>query len=91
MEDLGSMRLGKEMWDQVHTSLTFRRSPPGYILRRLTRTFEPSKVPSYTHPRRDSERVHDFGSTSFMPQIFPSSYSDSWNGVLAWPGVSTRT
>jgi hypothetical protein len=35
----------KDIRHRVHTSLTFRGSPPGYILTRLIRTFEPFKVP----------------------------------------------
>ena len=71
------------MRDQVHTSLNFCGSSPGYILTRLTRTLEPLNVPSYTHPRSDSESVHDFGSTCLKPHIFLSSRKDSLNTGLA--------
>jgi hypothetical protein len=82
MEDLSDLSVyeDKEMQNKaLHTSLTLRESPPGYVLTRLTRTLEPLNVPSYTHPRSDSESVHDFGSTSLMPHMFLSSCKDSWN------------
>jgi hypothetical protein len=86
-EDLG---LG---WVQrgEHTSLTSCGSPPGYALMRLMRTFEPLKVPSYTHPRRVSEIVHDSGSTPLTPHTFLSSRSDSRNGALARSDTSRTT
>ena len=63
---------------QIHTSLIFCGSPPGYLLTRRTRTFEPLKVPSYTDPRSDSVSVQDFGSTCLTPHSFLSSRKDSW-------------
>ena len=69
--------------DRAPTSLTFRESPPGRILTRLMRIFEPFKVPLCTHPRRDSGSLHDFGSTSLAPHIFPSSRKDSLNTGVA--------
>lgn len=66
-----------ELQHRGRTSLTFCELPLGSILTRLIRTFEPSKIPSYTHPRRESESVHDFGSTSLTLHIFLSSCSDS--------------
>ena len=45
------------------------------------RTFEPLKVPSYTHPRSESESMHMFGSTFLIPQIFLSSSSVSQSGT----------
>ena len=67
----------EKTWGRVHTSLTFCGFPLEGALTRLMRTFEPLKDPSYTHPRRDSESVHDFGSTSLTPHILLSSCSDS--------------
>ena len=76
---------------RMHTSLAFFGSPPRYILTRLIRTFEPLKVPSNTHPRRDSESVHDIGSTSPTPAIFLSSSKDSRNAGFARSGMLLRT
>ena len=62
-----------ETWDRIHTSLTFCESSLEDTLTRLMRTFKPLKDPSYTHPRRESESVHDLGRTSLTPHIFLSS------------------
>ena len=77
--------------DRKHTSLTFCGPPSGYVLTRWIRTFEPSKLPSYTHPeagerlilRRESESLHDFGSISLTPHISRSSRKYSRNAELA--------
>ena len=55
------------------------------------RTLEPLKVPSYTHPRSDSESVHVFGSTHLTPQILLSSSSGSRSGTLLGSERSRRT
>jgi len=86
-------------WYQERTSLTLCESPPGYDLTRLTRTLEPSRVPSHARPevegrlmsRREPESIHDFGSNSVTPHIFPSSCRDSWKARLAGLEISTRT
>ena len=46
------------------------------------RTFEPLKVPSYTHPKSESESVHVFGSTFLTPHSLLSSSSGSRGGAL---------
>ena len=55
------------------------------------RTFEPLKVPSYTHPRSESESVHAFGSTFLTPHILLSSSSSSRHGALLGSDISQRT
>ena len=55
------------------------------------RTFEPLNVPSYTHPRRESESEHDFGSTFLTPHIRLSSFSDSKNGTPLGSEALQRT
>ena len=55
------------------------------------RTFEPLKVPSYTHPRSESESVYVFGSTFLIPQILLSSSSGSRSGTLLISERSQRT
>ena len=55
------------------------------------RTFEPLNVPSYTHPRSESESVHVLGSTLWTPHILLSSSSGSRNGSLLGSDISQRT
>lgn len=79
--------------------MVFCESPLGYAVIRFTRTLEPLKDPSYTPSdvgrrstsRRESERVHDLGSTSLMLHIFLSSSSDSWNAALVGLEKPKRT
>ena len=73
--------------NRIPTSFAPRGSPPGCILTRLMRTLDPLKVPSYTHPRRESDSMHDFGRTSLAPHILPSSRKDSWNTGVAWSEI----
>ena len=77
-------------YGRARTSLAFCWSPPGHTLTRLMRTFNPSKVPSYTHPRRDSGTVHDSGRTSLTPHIFLRSCSDRRNKTLVRSEMSVR-
>ena len=58
---------------------------------RLMRTFEPLNVPSYTHPRSESESVHVFGSTFLAPHSLVSSSSGSRSGTLLGSERSQRT
>ena len=65
---------------------------------RSTRTLEPFRVPSHTHPEAlelmfssVSESVHDFGSSSFMLHILPISCKDSWKARSARSEMPTRT
>jgi len=89
----------EEMWYRERAFLTFCESPSGYILTCLIWTFEPPRVPSYRHPetdgrlmsRKESGRVHDFGSSSLAPHISPSSCRDSWNAGLVWSEIPMRT
>lgn len=81
----------KGKYNRVHTSFTLRESPPECALTRLIRTFEPLKVPSYTHPMRDSWSDHDFGNTSLTRHRYPSSRRDSRNTGIAWLEMSTTT
>ena len=74
-----------------YTSLTFWGSPLECVHTRLMRTFEPLKVPSYTHPRSESESVHVFGSTFLVPHILWSSSSGSRSGTLPGSERSQRT
>ena len=86
-------------WYQERTSLILCGSPSGYDLTRLTRTLEPSRVPSRTRlevegrlmSRRGHESIQDFGSNSLIAHIFPSSCKDSWNTGLAGSEIPTRT
>ena len=75
----------------IKNSLTFWESFPEDSFIRLTRTFEPLNTPSYTHPRRGSGSMHDFGSTSLMPHILLSSWSGGWNKPPDLSGMPTRT
>ena len=85
-------------WYRERTSFAFCESPSGYTLIRFTRTLEPPRDPSCTYPEagggpmsRAPESVHDFGSTSLLPHIFLSSWSDSWKATLAELEIPTRT
>ena len=75
---------------QGHTSLTFWGSPFECVRTRLIRTFDPLNVPSYTHPRSESESVHVFGRTLLTPHILRSSSSGSRNGTLLGSEISQR-
>ena len=63
------------------------------------RTFEPLKLPSYTHPeiesggvlKSESEGVHVSGSTFSTPHILLISRSSSRGGTLLGPEISQRT
>ena len=74
-----------------YTSLTFWGSPLECVRTRLIRTFEPLKVPSYTHPRSESESVHVFGSTFLAPHTLLSSSSGSRSGMPLGLETSQRT
>ena len=75
----------------VHTSLAFCVSPPEDTRTRRTLTFEPLYVPLYAHPIRDSESVHDVGSTSLMPHTVLSSCKNSWKAGLLRSETPNRT
>ena len=69
------------------------RNPSRNLIRIKSRQhyFEPLKVPSYTHPKSESESVHVLGSMFLVPHILPSSSSGSRSGTLLGSGVSRRT
>lgn len=74
------------------------RSPGMSIPTRLTRTFEPLKVPSCTGPivagrpmfRRESGSVHISGKICRAPHISVSSRRHSWNAWFVGMGVVVR-
>ena len=78
------------MCHRGHTSLTFCGSALECARTRLMRTFEPLKVPSYTHPRSESDNSHVSGSTLLTPQILLSSSSGSRSGTLVRSERSER-
>ena len=73
------------------TSLASWVSSLECVRTRLIRTFEPLNVPSYTHPRSESESVHLLGRTFLTPHILLSSSSGSRNGKLLGSEISRRT
>jgi hypothetical protein len=87
----GPLSENRDMGHRVHTSLVFCGSPPGRALTRLIRTFEPPKVPSSTHPRRDSFSEIDFGSTALAPHISPSWCNNFRSRTLVWSEALART
>ena len=70
------------MCHRGHTSLAFCGSPFECVRTRLIRTFDPLNMPSYTHPKSESESVHVVGSTFLTPHILLSSSSGSRNGTM---------
>ena len=81
----------EKLWHRRHTSLTLCGFPFECVRTRLIRTFDPLNVPSYTHPRSESESLHAFGRTLLTPHILFSSPNSSRNGALLGPEVSQRT